>query len=113
KIEGRMKRPEYVATVVKMYRKVLDLGIDSLNEEEKKDVVQIFNRGFTKGISFGDFGRKFISYDRPDNRGVLAGRVVKIDKNNLYIKLDIEVEKGDGIELSTAKGQTIGTVLNN
>lgn len=113
KIEGRMKRPEYVATVVKMYRKVLDLGIDSLNEEEKKDVIQIFNRGFTKGISFGDFGRKFISYDRPDNRGVLAGRVVKIDKNNLYIKLDIEVEKGDGIELSTAKGQTIGTVLNN
>ncbi|NLX61147.1 MAG: U32 family peptidase [Tissierellia bacterium] len=113
KIEGRMKRPEYVAIVVRMYRKALDLGIDSLSDEDKKDILQIFNRGFTKGITFGDFGRRFISYHRPDNRGVLAGEVTKADKNSLYIKLDIDVEKGDGIELSTKMGKSIGTTLNH
>lgn len=69
KIEGRMKKPEYVATVVKNYRKALDLGKNSITEEDKEDILQIFNRGFTKGMMLKDFGRNFISYDRPDNRG--------------------------------------------
>lgn len=69
KIEGRMKRPEYVATIVKNYRKALELGINGITQEDKDDIFQIFNRGFTKGIMLKDFGRKFISFDRPDNRG--------------------------------------------
>ena len=111
KIEGRMKRPEYVATVVGVYRKVLDMGNESITLEDKEDVLQIFNRGFTRGITFGDFGRKFISYDRPDNRGILAGEVVKADRKNLYIDLSMDMEKGDGIELKTSKDKYIGTVL--
>ncbi len=73
KIEGRMKRSEYVATVVKYYRKALDLGKDSITQEDKKDILQIFNRGFTKGTMLEDFGKGFISYERPDNRGLLVG----------------------------------------
>ena len=111
KIEGRMKRPEYVATVVKVYRKALDMG--RVSSEDREDVLQIFNRGFTRGITFGDFGRRFISYDRPDNRGILAGEVVKADKKSLYINLSMDLEKGDGIELRTSKGEYVGTILKN
>lgn len=113
KIEGRMKRPEYVATVVNVYRKALDRDKESLTLKDREDVLQIFNRGFTRGITFGDFGRNFISYDRPDNRGILAGEVVKADKSGLYINLSMDLEKGDGIELRTSKNQYIGTVLKN
>lgn len=111
KIEGRMKRPEYVATVVKNYRKALDSGSKSLTNEDKENVAQIFNRGFTQGLPFGDFGRSFSSYDRPDNRGILVGELVDIDRDYIYIKLVKDVEQGDGIELKTNNGKYKGFVL--
>jgi len=111
KIEGRMKRPEYVATVVSKYRKVIDEGRDSLSFEDRRDVEQIFNRGFTKGLMFGDFGKDFSSIDRPDNRGILVGKVIDVDKYKVYILLQDDVGQGDGIELVTANGEYKGTIV--
>ena len=108
KIEGRMKRPEYVATVVKNYRKVLDHGVNSLISEDKRDVEQIFNRGFTKGIMLGEFGKNFITIDRPDNKGILAGKVDRADKYNVYIILEEDIEIGDGLEFQLSDGQYKG-----
>lgn len=49
KIEGRMKTPEYVATVTRIYRKYLDLAMSKndfkIDEKDKKDLLQVFNRG--------------------------------------------------------------------
>lgn len=108
KIEGRMKRKEYVATVVKTYRKALDCGKSSITNEEREDLTQMFNRGFTKGVGLGDFGRNFMSVDRPDNRGVLAGNIVDVDKKNVYIKLVVDITKGDGIEFQLRNGTYAG-----
>ncbi|MEW8973979.1 MAG: DUF3656 domain-containing protein [Tissierellaceae bacterium] len=108
KIEGRMKRPEYVATIVKNYRKALDEGDISVRDEDKKDVEQIFNRGFTRGLTFGDFGGEYISFNRPDNRGTLLGKVVKVDKYKVSILLEEDIEKGDGIEFLLANGKYKG-----
>ena len=50
KIEGRMKRPEYVAVVVDAYRRAIDsyLGGDyQVPEEDFANIEQIFNRDFT------------------------------------------------------------------
>ena len=49
KIEGRMKNPEYVATVTGVYRKYLD-SFDSVSHEDEKRLKKIFVRGdgFTK-----------------------------------------------------------------
>jgi len=112
KIEGRMKRAEYVATVVKNYRQVLDFGVKSITEKNKEDLLQIFNREFTKGLMFKDFGRDFISYDRPNNRGVAVGRIEKVDKKFIHIKLFKDLEKGDGIEIETKSGEHKGIVSN-
>lgn len=108
KIEGRMKRPEYVAIVVKNYRKAIDNGKFSLTEEDKKDVTQIFNRGFTKGLTLGDFGKEFISKDRPDNRGLLLGKVIRADKYKIYVLLDEDVAQGDGLEFLLKSGEYKG-----
>ncbi|MDR7856457.1 DUF3656 domain-containing protein [Tissierella sp.] len=108
KIEGRMKRPEYVATVVKNYRKALDEGSKNLSIEDKKDVEQIFNRGFTKGLMFGDFGRNLVTVDRPDNRGILLGKVSRADKYNVFILLEEDIDEGDGMEFITVNGEYKG-----
>jgi putative protease len=108
KIEGRMKRPEYVATVVSAYRKAIDYSCSSLSELDKRNVEQIFNRGFTKGLAFGDFGSTFVSKDRPDNRGVYIGKVIKVEKNYVSILLDGEINENDGLEFQLANGEYKG-----
>ena len=59
KIEGRMKTPEYVATVTRIYRKYLDLALSRQNveisEQDKKDLLRVFNRGgFSSGHLIGN-----------------------------------------------------------
>lgn len=108
KIEGRMKRSEYVATVVGVYRKAIDYASSSLLESDKRNVEQIFNRGFTKGLPFGDFGSTFVSKDRPDNRGVYIGKVTEVEKNYISILLDGEVNENDGLEFQLTNGEYKG-----
>lgn len=112
KIEGRMKRPEYVATVVKAYRKVLDEGPESIKESDKEDILQIFNRRFTKGLMIGSFGDDFVSYDRPDNRGILIGKVIGTYGDYADIELNRDVDEGDGIALQTTRGDYVGINLD-
>src|SRR5699024_10762445 len=52
KIEGRMKRPEYVSQIVSTYKKSIESTLDEIDYE---NTTQIFNRGFTKGLFYGDF----------------------------------------------------------
>lgn len=102
KIEGRMKNPEYVFTVVASYKKSLE---DKLTLEDKKDTEQVFNRGFTKGLFNGDFGNDFISSDRPDNRGVEVGKVLEVSKNSAKVIFDEDVFEGDGLEFISNSGR--------
>ena len=102
KIEGRMKNPEYVYTVVSSYKKSLE---GKLTLEDKKDTEQVFNRGFTKGLFNGDFGNDFISSDRPDNRGVEVGKVIDERKNSGKVIFDEDVFEGDGLEFISSSGR--------
>ena len=113
KIEGRMKKPEYVATIVNKYRKALDIGNHNISNVDKKEIKEIFNRGFTKGYLFGDFGRNFISLDKPNHRGMYIGKVINVDRNCIYIKLKENLNSKDGIQLVTDNGEYIGFVINN
>lgn len=56
KIEGRMKNPEYVATVTRIYRKYIDLALSNndyiVDDNDKKELMQVFNRGMSSNRSF-------------------------------------------------------------
>jgi len=75
KIEGRMKSPEYVATVVRVYRKYLDAALQSraerggkniaVDDADMRDLAQIFSRGgFTDAYLTGGKGRGMMWIER-------------------------------------------------
>lgn len=108
KIEGRMKSPEYVAVVVSSYRKIIDDGLESLSKNELDNMRQIFNRGFTKGHTFGAYGKDYISLEKPKNRGLLVGKVI----NRNFILLDKNIYEGDGISYILNSGKEAGQKIN-
>jgi putative protease len=117
KIEGRMKRPEYVAVVVSVYRRLLDRAMAGgdfyVSPDEARDLAQIFNRDFTTGYFYGRPGPELMSYKRPNNRGLFLGRVKGYNKTLrlVEITLDEALRVGDGIEVwVTAGGRTAGEV---
>ena len=97
KIEGRMKRPEYVATVVKVYRDALDKNFST--PEDKRKLAQIFNRDFTTAYLEKNPGKNLISDMKPNNRGVLIGRVVEVGRDKITLKLGEKLHAGDQIEI--------------
>ena len=73
KLEGRMKRPEYVAVVTRIYRAVLDGR--PVTEEDLSQLETIFSRqGFTQGYYLGRTGPDMfgIHQDTPEDRDLLA-----------------------------------------
>lgn len=105
KIEGRMKRPEYVAVVTDTYRRAIDAYVADKSDykvspQDQKDLAQIFNRGFTTGYLKGRHGREMMSDRRPNNRGVRMGRVIAYfhETKSASIKLDEPLCVGDIVE---------------
>ncbi|MGE5561211.1 MAG: DUF3656 domain-containing U32 family peptidase [Chloroflexota bacterium] len=115
KIEGRLKRPEYVATVVGAYRRALDrvLAGDSspLPPDERWRLTQIFNRGFTTGHLDGNPGSDLMSYDRPHNRGIAIGTVVSGGAGRITVRLTGALAAGDGIVIPAAGDEGEGTTI--
>jgi len=103
KIEGRMKRPEYVYTVVSLYRKAIDsyveTGVINITDKEIKELKMIFNREFTKGIIFNEDNDNIINSYRPNHMGIEIGRVVDYKKNEAKIKLIDDLNLQDGIRI--------------
>lgn len=105
KIEGRMKSPEYVAIVTKIYRKYLNLALEKtkpyiIEKSDKNDLLQVFNRG---GMSLGHLlskeNKELIFKEKPNNMGIYLGKVQKYtsSKGLITCKLENNVDLGDTI----------------
>lgn len=93
KIEGRMKRPDYVAQITKSYRQALES-----KTPDQRQIEQAFNRGFTIGLNMGDFAGDFVNIDRQNNQGISCGHVISQVRQNTKIYLDEDLNKGDLLE---------------
>ncbi|MFZ3171670.1 MAG: DUF3656 domain-containing protein [Carboxydocellales bacterium] len=118
KVEGRMKRPEYVATVIRVYREAIDRYLAdpehfNVSEEDKRDLRQIFNRDFTTGYYFGNPGLDLMSYKRPNNRGLKLGRVTGYNPSDktAELLLEDELQLGDGLEIWVTQGGRQGITV--
>lgn len=111
KIEGRMKKPEYVATVTRIYRKYIDLAESSepyvVDDADRKILMQAFNRGFFScGHLSNEPNKKLVFKDKSDNMGLFLGKVEKYNSNKGYItvKLNEPIEVGDTVALERESG---------
>ena len=107
KIEGRMKSPEYVATVTRIYRKYIDMVLNNddfiIDEKDINDLMQVFNRGgFSDGHLDSNHNRNLIFPEKPSNMGIYLGTIKKYNSNKGHITLQLEedLELGDSISVS-------------
>ena len=119
KIEGRMKRPEYVATVVRTYREAIDTHYAgkgyAVTQEERDDLAQIFNRDFTVAYLKGRPGKAMMSDRRPNNRGLLIGRVTAYDWDAriVTVKLSGRLGLGDQVDFWVKVGGRVTATIDS
>ena len=118
KVEGRKKRPEYVATVTHGYRTFLDrLAEGDRTAPPSTDVeplAQIYSRGFTGGMYGGRAGRDYVTRNHPDNRGRELGVVVRHDGREIVVHVSAPLMTGDGVGFEAPDsrgGATVGFTI--
>jgi len=93
KLEGRLKRPEYVCTVTSAYRAAID---DPSKPVDIEALAQMFNRGgFTAGYLDGAVEAELIYPARPNHIGVPVGKCLR----NEHVTLEKDVGRGDSLVL--------------
>jgi len=84
KIEGRRRDPKYIEVTARCYREAVDAYYNKTFTKEKvdawkKELSEVYNRGFSTGFYFGEPGSEGISYNKADNvskyEKVLVGHV--------------------------------------
>ncbi len=104
KIEGRMRRAEYVAAAVRYYRLLLD-GKDG-TEQALSDLKRTYNRGnYTKGLAFGQ-DKRFLSPAVQGHLGEKVG-VVKVLNGAFFVESSCAPRSGDGFKI-LRNGREVG-----
>lgn len=106
KIEGRMRRPEYVAAAVRYYRS----GLDGQNTAQKlSDLKRTYNRGnYTRGLAFGQ-DKRFLSTAIQGHIGEKVG-VVKVVNGNFLVESVFKPRQGDAFKI-LRDGKEIGGAI--
>lgn len=120
KVEGRKKKPEYVATVTRSYRTWLDRvargEFAPPPSDEVQPLVQIFSRGNTGGMYGGREGREYITRTQPDNRGVTLGVVVGREGPEIIVEVRSQLADGDGVGFEApveGAAATVGSTIQD
>ncbi len=119
KIEGRMKRSEYVFAVTSLYRQAIDnklksreSRIDSIDiKTMSTELKKVFNRDFTKGYIGNDKGSKIMNHKFQKYLGNPVAKVIDYDKKNKRLNLDLldDLHKGDGLNT----GEFVGRIIKD
>ncbi|MCM1987166.1 U32 family peptidase [Methanococcoides seepicolus] len=119
KIEGRMKRPEYVTESSQAYKQVVEAfcGSEELSEdgvkEFEKDLAKLFYRGFTKGFVLGDRDVAHPKYS--SSYGVFLGKISKVKDfrytTSITLTLGEDIRLKDGVGIHTKVG-VLGSAVN-
>ena len=112
KIEGRMKSPEYVAVVTKIYRKYIDKVLNNeeyiIDDSDILDLKQVFNRGnFSDGHLNNESNKDLIFKNKPNNMGIYIGNVSNYNSNKGHISLNLNypLSIGDTISFERENSQ--------
>ncbi|MEC4816514.1 MAG: U32 family peptidase, partial [Scytonema sp. PMC 1069.18] len=110
KIEGRLKAPEYVANVTRVYREALDKVMINLENVETKhgkslhsgdreryNLEMAFSRGLYTGWFRGVNNQELVHAHFGKKRGVYLGEVTRISHEKVTVRLQTPIKPGDGV----------------
>jgi putative protease len=112
KIEGRLKQPEYVANITRVYREALDkLGAPNVESKTgaaekiphsalrtpRYDMEMAFSRGLFTGWFGGNDNQKLVHARFGKKRGVFLGEVTRVADETVALKLVSPLKPGDGV----------------
>ena len=117
KLEGRMKRPEYVGVITRAYREALDAAEAHVDYHPSKSVIeglrQVFNRGgFTEGYVMGKSNAALMSWERPNHWGIPVGKIMAMRGPLAQVHLTRSLNDGDGLQ-SRGREETEFTYSGN
>ena len=112
KLEGRMKKPEYVATVTAVYRHAIDTGL--VTQDMEKELHTAFNRqGFTDGYYTGKIGKNMFGIrtdEREDPKWAAAARQSYEGVENQLVDITFDASitvKGSFLKVTDPDGRTV------
>jgi putative protease len=101
KIEGRLKTPEYVANITRHYRRALDAAVAAqpiqFSSQEIEEMELSFSRGFSHGWLAGCDHKQLVPATSSAKRGVLLGKVLGVQRQQVRVQLKCSLAPGDGI----------------
>jgi U32 family peptidase len=106
KIEGRLKTPEYVGSITRLYREALDRlsaaghsgeSPKPADPEARYTMEMAFSRGLYSGWLGGIDNQKLVHGRYGKKRGAYLGRVSSVSQEAVTIRLEIPLARGDGI----------------
>ncbi len=105
KIEGRLKAPEYVASITRVYRKALDALRDASIPDDSKpagpteryELEMAFSRGLYTGWFRGINNQELVHARFGKKRGVYLGEVSQVQGNRVGLRLEAPLKLGDGV----------------
>lgn len=109
KLEGRLKRPEYVATIASSYRHAIDAMENGTfrpsDAAEKEGLRQIFSRGgFMRGYAMGAEDAGVIDPMRVSHGGIEIGVVEAVAGRMARVRLTRDLADQDGLQIRTDAG---------
>ncbi len=107
KIEGRLKAPEYVASITRVYRaslnKIAEGQAAAVPPSDRYDLEMSFSRGLFTGWFSGNDNQKLVHARFGKKRGVYLGEIKKIVRDGVIVNLAAPVKLGDGIVFDGGK----------
>jgi len=102
KIEGRLKGPAYVASTTRLYRDTIDGAEPTHLASARTEALQTYSRGSGPGFLEGVDHQSLVEARGCDHRGLLAGTVREIARENRKVWLDLgalatAISRGDGL----------------
>lgn len=117
KLEGRMKRPEYVGVITQAYREALDAAEAHVEYHPSQATIeglrQVFNRGgFTEGYVMNKSNAALMSWERPNHWGISVGKIISTKGPLARVCLTKALNDGDGLQ-TRGKQETDFTYSGN
>ena len=99
KIEGRMKSPYYVATVVNAYRRAIDMLPKKPTKEILEELEKASHRRYTTGFYFGDEEKQYTLDSMPVQNSEFVAVVTKCENGIAELEMRNKFSVGDTLEI--------------